>query len=104
MTVEESLDYLPAILIGSNFLFACFAGFAAGARGRSEGGWFLLTLIFGIVALFSLALFPVNEDNLAETKVRRKMMRWCPNCLRAIATRATKCCYCHSEVDPLRPN
>ena len=101
---EEVMRYLLISLIAFNTVFACFAGFAAGAKGRNECGWFLITLIFGPLAFFSLAQFPVAQDALDAKKVRRNTMRWCPICLRAIDSRATKCCYCRSSVDPTQTN
>ncbi|MCY4408904.1 MAG: hypothetical protein OXC27_00445 [Caldilineaceae bacterium] len=103
MGLDEVVNSLFGIWFAANTILAFFAGFIAAARGRSEGGWFILTLIFGLVAILALALYPVDEDKLAATKVRRKRMRWCPFCLRAIATRAKKCPYCHSAVEPPQP-
>lgn len=104
MSAEEAMRYFLIFLIAVNTVFACFAGITAGARGRNIYGWFLITLIFGPLALFSLAQFPVAQDALDAKKVRRNTMRWCPICLRAIDARATKCCYCLSSVDPTHAN
>lgn len=104
MFAEEAMRFLLIFLIAANTVFACFAGFTAGAKGRNKSGWFFITLIFGPLALFSLAQIPVAQDVLNAKKVRRNIMRWCPVCLRAIDARATKCCYCLSSVDPTQSN
>ena len=86
------IAWLVVAFIGAN---------VASARGRGSGSWFLMTLIFGPLAILLLALFPVDRDALAARKVENSLMQWCPFCSRAIATNAIKCCHCHSVIHPL---
>lgn len=39
-------------------LFGAFVGWVAGQKGRNELGWFLLSLVFGFLALFALCIVP----------------------------------------------
>lgn len=88
------------LLIG--WLVTAFIGaHVASARGRNSGTWFMMTLVFGPLAILLLALFPVDQEAIAAHRVRRNYMKWCPFCHRAIAPSAIKCCYCHTVLAPL---
>jgi len=73
MGVFDSLGMLTiGLLVVQAVIVAGFSAFVARQKGRNEGAWFLLGLVFSIIALLAVGLAPSVENEREVVK--------CPHC------------------------
>jgi len=80
------------------FGIAIVTGIAASARGRSGFGWFLLGLLFSLLALIVVLVLPSKKTDpnapTPETHVR------CPDCRELVLKEARVCKHCGCKLIP----
>jgi hypothetical protein len=74
---------LITVLVIGWVVLAFFTAWVAGTKGRGEGAWFVLGLLFGIIALIAVGLAPpIVEGKQSipdrEPKVGRDAIPWNP--------------------------
>jgi hypothetical protein len=72
-------------------------GVIASSRGRSGGGWFLLSLLISPL----LTIVPVLALPKQMTRRQALQLRACPFCAEVIRREAKVCKHCHHEVAPI---
>jgi hypothetical protein len=80
------------------FGIAVITGIAASARGRSGFGWFLLGLLFSLLALIAVLVLPSRipgpNTPTPETHLR------CPDCKELVLKEARVCKHCGCKLIP----
>ena len=77
---------------------AIITGIAAGARGRSGFGWFLLGCIFSLLALLAVLIIPSRKrDPYAPTPATHVR---CPDCKEFVLKEARVCKHCGCKLVP----
>lgn len=78
---------------------AVVTGMAGAARGRSGFGWFLLGLLFSLLALVAVIVMPsANKDPNAPTPYTHVR---CPECKELVLNEARVCKHCGGKQIPL---
>lgn len=77
---------------------AIITGIAAGARGRSGFGWFLLGCVFSLFALLAVLIIPSRKRDphapTPDTHIR------CPDCKEFVLKEARVCKHCGCKLVP----
>ena len=94
----EPAGILVAVLVYNSLVSAAFSAFVASEKGRDGGGWFMLGLLFGFLALLAIVGLPKIDDSLAAQEPRR---RRCSVCFELILPEASICPYCQTAVEPI---
>lgn len=71
------------------FTQATLTGWLATERGRSDGEWVLLGLLFGPIALIAVGLAPPKPGGRFKS---------CVECQLAVPALATRCPYCRTDL------
>jgi flagellar basal body-associated protein FliL len=97
--VEFAINYYFFTLFFFWIGFAIVVGVAANTRGRSGGGWFLLTILISPL-LAGLLLFALPRFDRSRAKdATAAPMKKCPYCAQMIPLEALVCHLCRREVD-----
>lgn len=96
------MDTLLLIIVW--IIFSAVAAHIADEKGRSEFGFFFLSIILspltGILAAFGSE---PNQDVLDKRKIKSGLAKKCPYCAENIKNAATVCRYCSRDV-ALKPD
>ena len=77
------------------FLWSVGCVLLAQRKHRSAGGWFVLSLVFGVFAFIVMLFLPELPD---------PTMRNCPHCLSRIPLGARVCAHCQRDIPAVAPN
>ncbi len=82
-------------------IFGAFCAYLANEKGRDGVGWFLLGLVFGVVAL--IALVGASQKHAAPSAVYSggrpsDNIRLCPYCIQEVHHLATVCPHCQRDL------
>lgn len=87
--------------------FAGLAAYGAAQKGRSVVWWFLLALLFPILAHVVLwVLNPIGIDDQKSREIASKFgvsarYRKCPACAEVVLKEAVKCRFCQTDLGPV---
>lgn len=106
MVVAGNLEGDPVEVLAFWFLFAIVVGVAAGSRGRSGFGWFLLSMIISpLIGLLLVLVLPNRKWTSAPTQgfiepVTPETHVRCPACRELVRADASKCKHCGTTLVP----
>ena len=110
------MELVLVIVVVQGVVFGAFCSYLAMEKGKDGGTWFLLGLVFGIIALLVLIGSPSEtgsqrSQSAARTSVGQSQVpgstatlepgastRVCPSCREIIHSQATVCLFCQRDV------
>ena len=81
------------------FIIPLLIAKAAGEKGRSGCGFFILCILFSpLIGGLILLLLGKNEEEIKRRNLEKGLLKKCPHCSNLIDNNATICTFCHKEI------